>query len=42
VPGAVPGDKPGTWWMYYIGLNIGHDGKQNRAGGYGRFLLEAN
>jgi hypothetical protein len=40
VPGAVPGDKPGTWWMYYIGLNIGHDGKPDRAGAYGRFLLE--
>jgi hypothetical protein len=40
VPGAIPGDKPGTWWMYYIGLNIGHDGKQERAGAYGRFLLE--
>jgi hypothetical protein len=40
VPGAVPGDKPGTWWMYYIGLSIGHDGKPVRAGAYGRFLLE--
>lgn len=39
-PGAVPGDKPGTWWIYYIGLAIGHDGKPERAGGYGRFLLE--
>ena len=42
VPGAIPGDKPGTWWMHYIGLNIGHDGcfKPERAGAYGRFLLE--
>lgn len=39
MPGAICGDKPGTWWFYYLGLAIGHDGKQEYAGGYCRFLL---
>ena len=42
-PGAVPGDKPGTWWMYYSGYSAGHDDKYEsliqRQGGIGRFLL---
>ena len=42
-PGAVPGDKPGTWWMYYAGYSAGHDDTYasliQRQGGIGRFLL---
>ena len=42
-PGAVPGDKPGTWWMYYSGYSAGHDDTYEsliqRQGGIGRFLL---
>ena len=42
-PGAVPGDKPDTWWMYYSGYTAGHDDKHEslsqRMGGIGRFLL---
>ncbi len=39
-PGAVPGDKLNTWWVYYIGFKLGHEDKMNYAGGCGRFLLE--
>ena len=42
-PGATAGDRPGTWWIYYLGTDIGHDqtlakGVHN-SGGFGRFLL---
>lgn len=42
-PGAIPADKPGEYWFYYLGTRIPHD--QNRpdkvryAGGIGRFRL---
>ena len=42
-PGAVPGDKPDTWWLYYVGFATGHDdtyeSRVQRLGGSGRFLL---
>ena len=39
-PNAVPGEKPNTWWVYYLGYNIGHDvDKPKYTGGFGRFLL---
>ncbi|MCE9616070.1 MAG: hypothetical protein K8T26_17500 [Lentisphaerae bacterium] len=42
-PGAVPGPRPGTWWIYYAGSTRGHDDKVaspiQYAGGIGRFLL---
>jgi hypothetical protein len=42
-PGAVPGDKLGTWWIYYAGYTAGHDDqyktKVQHMGGIGRFLL---
>ena len=38
-PGAIPGDSPGTYWFYYQGFNVGHNGPQKMAGGTGRFLL---
>lgn len=42
-PGAVPGDRPDTWWIYYVGLAKGHDDKlesqTQHLGGIGRFLL---
>jgi hypothetical protein len=38
-PGAVPGDKPDTWWMYYGGYTNGHDVITHHMGGIGRFLL---
>jgi len=42
-PGAVPGDKPGTWWIYYAGYTAGHDDQfqslVQHLGGIGRFLL---
>ncbi len=42
-PGAVPGDRPGTWWIYYAGSQTGHDDKHasmvRRIGGIGRFLV---
>lgn len=42
-PGAVPGDKRGTWWMYYAGYATGHDDKfpslVQHLGGIGRFLV---
>lgn len=43
-PGAIPGPRPGTWWFYYLGTNVGHDvntpDRVHRAGGFGRFLIE--
>ncbi len=39
-PGAIPGERPNTWWVYYIGFAHGHETKQSFSGGYGRFLLE--
>jgi len=43
LPGAVPGDRPGTWWFYYLGTNVGHDQHMPKnvrnSGGIGRFLL---
>lgn len=41
-PGALPGDRPNTWWVYYIGFSLGHEDKKGYSGGYGRFLLEIN
>ncbi len=42
-PGAVPGDRPGSWWVYYSGYRTGHDdafkSKVQHLGGVGRFLL---
>ena len=38
-PGAIPGDRPHTYWFYYGGYDIGHDGKAKYSGGYGRYLL---
>ena len=42
-PGCVPGDKPGTYWFYYVGYNKGHDDPLSSwkyAGGIGRFLIK--
>ena len=39
MPGAIPGDKPNTYWFYYAGYDIGHNGKPKYSGGFGRFLL---
>ena len=39
MPGAIPGDKPNTYWFYYAGYDIGHNGEPKYSGGYGRFLL---
>ena len=42
-PGAVPADKPGQYWVYYLGSHTKHDQNQpdkvNHDGGVGRFLL---
>jgi len=46
MPGAIPGDKPGTYWFYYVGDHHGRNefaagpksGIRN-ACGYGRFLV---
>jgi hypothetical protein len=43
-PGAIPGDKPNTWWFYYLGTSTEHDAKPNLTGaenGIGRFSLVA-
>ncbi|MCL5098998.1 MAG: hypothetical protein M1608_15980 [Candidatus Omnitrophica bacterium] len=41
--GAVPGDKPNTWWFYCFGTRMGHDGTSvantHFENGIGRFLL---
>lgn len=42
MPGAVPGDAPNTWWMYYTGTSVEHDVDPKEVkfdGGIGRFLL---
>jgi hypothetical protein len=43
LPGAVPGDKPNTWWFYYFGTTVEHDSSNpndtHNDGGLGRFLL---
>lgn len=37
---AVPGDRPGTYWFYYVGYKTGHHvNYEPKAGGIGRFLL---
>jgi hypothetical protein len=43
-PGAIPGDEPGTHWVYYLGTRTPHeeyrtDNRIRYAGGIGRFLL---
>ncbi len=42
-PGLLPGERPGTYWFYYIGHSAGHDDihpkKVDKIGGLGRFLL---
>jgi hypothetical protein len=43
-PGAIPGEKPNTYWFYYFGTATPHDKnepkKVRHEGGVGRFLLE--
>ena len=45
-PGAIAGPRPRTWWIYYLGTNVGHDQthpqKVTRNGGFGRFLLSVD
>jgi hypothetical protein len=42
-PGMVPGERPSTYWFYYLGTAVPHDEtlpkKVIRDGGVGRFLL---
>ena len=42
-PGAIPGEKPDTYWFYYEGTAVPHDEnkptKVHSDGGIGRFLL---
>ena len=41
--GATPGEKPGTYWIYYGGSSVSHDAKPaniHHDGGIGRFLLK--
>ncbi|MCG3149541.1 MAG: hypothetical protein PCFJNLEI_03004 [Verrucomicrobiae bacterium] len=38
-PGAIPGPESDTYWFYYAGYTIRHDGQPDYAGGVGRFLL---
>lgn len=42
-PGAVPADRPGEFWFYYLGSAIEHDanppGQTRQAGGIGRFRV---
>jgi hypothetical protein len=39
--GAIPGEKPGTYWIYYGGTEMSHEDPTPRHydGGLGRFLL---
>ena len=40
--GAIPGEKPGTYWIYYGGTGMLHDAtpaSHHFNGGVGRFLL---
>ncbi|MDO1445142.1 hypothetical protein Q0590_02715 [Rhodocytophaga aerolata] len=42
-PGAVPGPKADTYWLYYTGVDIGHNQRNfpnAYSGGIGRFLLK--
>ncbi len=43
-PTAIPGDKPNTWWIYYLGANFKHGESIPRrvknGGGIGRALIE--
>jgi hypothetical protein len=42
MPGAIPGERKNTWWMYYVGTRKEHDSKPEDVkydGGIGRFLL---
>ncbi len=43
-PGAIPAEKPNTYWIYYTGVTAPHDGndpsKISHDGAIGRFLLE--
>jgi hypothetical protein len=45
-PGAIPGEMPGTYWFYYLGVSVPHDAnvpaKAHGDGGIGRFLLNVN
>jgi len=37
---AVPGDRPGTYWFYYVGYKTGHHvNYEPKGGGIGRFCL---
>jgi hypothetical protein len=41
--GAIPAEKPGTYWVYYLGTALSHDVKPADSrfdGGIGRFLLK--
>jgi hypothetical protein len=42
-PGAVPAEKPGDFWIYYVGSSAGHDAASPTTlkfgGGIGRFLV---
>jgi hypothetical protein len=41
-PQAIPGAKPGTFWVYYLGTSVKHDqfsAKTGSEGGIGRFLV---
>ena len=39
--GAIPGEKSGTYWIYYGGTAVSHDDPlpRHNDGGIGRFLL---
>ncbi|MBN2292645.1 MAG: hypothetical protein JXM70_09480 [Pirellulales bacterium] len=41
---AIPGEKPNTYWLYYLGTSVPHDDnlptKVHGSGGIGRFLLK--
>ena len=42
-PGAIPGDKPETYWFYYLGVSVPHNAnnptKVRNEGGIGRFMV---
>ena len=42
-PGAIPGEEPNTYWIYYGATGMRHDatpGSHRYNGGLGRFLLK--